>query len=268
MRLGLVQTTTTEDFKNNLETALLRVEQAAAAGVDLLAFPEVFLYLGGQEGKMANAQHLDGEVVQRFQEAAKQHHMAILLGSLHEAIPHLPDKVYNTSVLIDEHGEKLAHYRKIKLFGVDLPHLRRQESDTVEPGDAPPPVVRTSFGNVGLSICFDLRFPDLYQHLRRKGAQIIFAPSNFTAHTGAAHWDLLLRTRALENQVYLAAPAQYGQTSPKGRSYGHSALVDPWGTITALAPERPGLTIGEIDLDYLAQVRREMPMQVIEDPPV
>ena len=268
-RIALVQMTSTSDFEANLAEAFALIERAAAGGANMVAFPEVFLYLGGHRGKMENAAEMDGPLVSRFREAAREHQMMILLGSIHERIPSRGDdvhhdKVHNTSVLIDGAGEILATYRKLKLFDVDLPNLTIKESDSIEPGDALPPVVNTAIGKVGLTICFDLRFPDLYQHLRRKGAQIVFAPSNFTHPTGAAHWETLLRARALESQVYLAAPAQVGQHNPKFRSWGHTAMVDPWGTITALAPEKPGLIFAEIDLEYLEQVRRELPMKVGE----
>ena len=263
-RIALAQMTSTEDFQANLAEALRMVDEAAAAGVQLVAFPEVFLYLGGRQGKLENASQVDGPVVGRFREAAARHGMMILLGSIHERMPDREDKVYNTSILINASGEVLATYRKLKLFDVELPNLTIKESDTIEPGDALPPVVDTPIGKVGLTICFDLRFPDLYQHLRRKGAEVVFAPSNFTAPTGAAHWETLLRARALETQVYLAAPAQWGKHNPKFSSWGHTALVDPWGTICSLAPDRTGLTFGEIDLDYLRKVRRELPMKVVE----
>ncbi len=263
-RIALAQTTTTEDFQANLAEALRRVDEAAAGGAQLVAFPEVFLYLGGRQGKLEHAASVDGPLVAQFRAAAARHGMMILLGSMHERIPGRDDKVFNTSVLIDATGEVLATYRKLKLFDVELPGLTIKESDTIEVGDALPPVVDTPIGRVGLTICFDLRFPDLYQHLRRKGAEVVFAPSNFTAPTGAVHWETLLRARALENQVYLAAPAQWGKHNPKFSSWGHSALVDPWGTVCALAPERTGLTFAEIDLEYLQQVRRELPMKVTE----
>lgn len=263
-RIAMAQMTSTEDFQANLDEALRLIEDAAAGGAALLAFPEVFLYLGGRRGKLEHAGEVEGPLAEKFRQAAKTHGMMILLGSIHERIPGNPDKVHNTSVLIGGNGEVIATYRKLKLFDVELPNLTIKESDTIAPGDVLPPVVDTPIGRVGLSICFDLRFPDLYQHLRRNGAEIVFAPSNFTHPTGAAHWDTLLRCRALETQVYLAAPAQVGQHNPKFRSWGHTALVDPWGTVTALAPDKPGLTFGEIDLEYLHQVRRELPMKVVE----
>jgi len=265
-RIALAQMTSTKDFDANLSQAMRLVEQAAEGWADLVAFPEVFLYVGGRAGKLEHAADLDGPLVERFRAAAAQHDMMILLGSIHERIPGNEDKVHNTSILIGSEGEILASYRKLKLFDVELAHITIKESDNIAPGDALPPVVDTPIGKVGLSICFDLRFAELYQHMRSQGAEIIFAPSNFTHPTGADHWETLLRCRALENQVYLAAPAQWGQHSSKYRSWGHSALVDPWGRITALAPDKNGLIWGEIDLDYLKKVRQELPMNVVETP--
>ncbi len=259
-RIALAQTTSTDDFHANLESAMGMVKAAAAGGAALLAFPEVFLYIGGREGRLQHAQALDGAVVDAFRECAARHAMMILLGSIHERIPGEPEKVYNTSVLTDASGEVLAVYRKLKLFDVELPEFTFRESDGIEPGGADPPVVDTAVGRVGLSICFDLRFADLYLGLRRRGAEVIFVPSNFTAPTGAAHWEPLLRARAIENQAYVAAPAQFGQHNPKYRSHGHTMLVDPWGVVVAQAPERTGLVFGELDLDHLRKVRRELPM--------
>jgi predicted amidohydrolase len=261
-RVALVQTTSSDDFQANLAHALARVDEAAALGVDMVAFPEVFLYIGGAKGKLANAQALNGAVVQQFRDKAARNKLWILLGSLHEKIPGREDKVANTSVLIDAQGKIAAHYRKMKLFDVELAHLTLKESDTIVPGDVLPPVVETPLGQTALTICFDLRFGELYQHARRKGAEVIFVPSNFTHPTGAAHWETMLKARAIENQVYIAAPAQWGQHNPKFTSWGHTALVDPWGTVTALAPDRPGITVGEVDLEFLRKVRRELPMGV------
>ena len=135
-----------------------------------------------------------------------------------------------------------------------------RESDTIAPGEAPPPVVTTDIGKVGLSICFDLRFPELYRDMRRRGAEILFVPSNFTARTGEAHWSVLLRARAIENQCYVAAPAQCGRHNPEYRSYGHTLAVDPWGRILCEAAEATGLSFADVDLPYLRRVRAELPM--------
>ncbi|MBI4082297.1 MAG: carbon-nitrogen hydrolase family protein [Candidatus Lambdaproteobacteria bacterium] len=259
-RIALVQMTTTDGFEANLAHALTQVERAAQLGARLVAFPEVFLYIGGKEGKFAHAQEVEGPVVARFRELAARHRMLVLLGSVYERIPGRQDKVFNTSILLDGEGRTAGVYRKLKLFDVELPQLRIMESDTIAAGDALPPVIGTPIGRVGLTICFDIRFPVLYQHLREQGAEIVFVPSNFTFPTGAAHWELLLRCRALETQVYLAAPAQVGQHNPKYASYGHAALVDPWGNVTAQASNQPALVVGEVDLAYLAAVRRNMPL--------
>lgn len=260
--VALVQTTSTDDYRANLEYGLAMVAQAAARGAQVVAFPEVFLFIGGRQKKLELAQSLDGEAVDQFRQAAQQSNIAVLMGSFHEKIPDNPERVYNTSVWIDAQGEIVATYRKMKLFDVELPQITIRESDTVKPGDMLPPVFDTPIGRVGLTICFDLRYPDLFQDLRRNGAEVIFVPSNFTAQTGAAHWELLLRSRAIENQVFIAAPAQYGRHNPKFISYGHSLLVDPWGTVSARASEGNGILMGEIDLDYLRKVRRELPMGV------
>lgn len=261
-RIALAQTTSSDDFASNLEVAEGMVEEAAGNGAALLAFPEVFLYLGGRRGKLAIAESLDGDTVSRFREAAARHGMMLLLGSIHERIPDDPDRVYNTSVLIGGNGDLLASYRKLKLFDVALAEVTIKESDTIAPGDAPPPVVETPIGKLGMTICFDLRFSDLYLDLRRRGAEIVFIPSNFTAPTGAAHWEVLLRARAVEGQYYVVAPAQTGRHNPKYTSYGHSMLVDPWGKVLATAPPGPGLVYGDIDLAYLERVRAELPMRV------
>ena len=184
----------------------------------------------------------------------------LLLGSIHERIPEDPSRVYNTSVLIAANGDLLASYRKLKLFDVELPNLKIRESDSIAPGDASPPVVDTPIGKLGLTICFDLRFSDLYLDLRRRGAEIVCIPSNFTEPTGAAHWEVLLRARAVEGQFFVVAPAQTGQHNPKYTSYGHSMLVDPWGHIVAEAPPGPGLIYGDISLAYLEEVRAKLPM--------
>lgn len=259
-KIALAQTTTTDDFDANLEVAERMVVEAAGKGADLLAFPEIFLYLGGRKGKLKVAEPIDGAIVSQFRQAAARHDMMILLGSIHEQIPDDADRVYNTSVLIGADGDVLATYRKLKLFDVALPNVKISESDSIAPGVDPPPVVETPIGKLGLTICFDLRFSELYLDLRRRGAEIVLIPSNFTAPTGAAHWEVLLRARAIEGQFFVVAPAQFGVHNPRYTSYGHSMLVDPWGKVAAMAPPGPGLVVGDINLAYIEQVRAELPM--------
>lgn len=261
-KIALAQTTSTEDFQANLTTAEALVARAAAEGADLLAFPEVFLFVGGRRGKLANAQALDGPVLGRFRELASQHKLILLLGSLHERIPNDPERVYNTSVLIGSGGEMLAHYRKLRLFDVELTGLTLKESHTIAPGRDAPPVVDTSIGRIGLTICFDLRFSELYRDLRLRGAEIVFIPSNFTVPTGSAHWEVLVRARAIEGQFFVAAPAQVGQHNPKYASYGHSMVVDPWGRVLARKEAGKGLVFAELDRALIADVRAQVPMQL------
>ncbi|MDX1512296.1 MAG: carbon-nitrogen hydrolase family protein, partial [Gammaproteobacteria bacterium] len=251
-----------DDFARNLALAERVIPAAAEAGADLLAYPEVFLFIGPAARKLEIAESLDGPTVARFREAAARQGMMILLGSIHERAVGERSRVYNTAVLIGRDGGVLAVYRKLKLFDVELPGLSIRESATIIPGDSPPPVVATDIGRVGITICFDLRFPELYRDLRRRGAEIVFVPSNFTAPTGAAHWSVLLRARAIENQCYVAAPAQAGQHSARYRSHGHTLAVDPWGGVLCEAGDEPGLFFADVDLTYLEKVRAELPVGV------
>lgn len=266
VRLALAQTTSTDDFDHNLTVAEAMIPSAAAAGADLLAFPEVFLFIGPGRRKLEIAEPLNGPTVSRFREAAARFGMLLLLGSVHETAEGDDSRVYNTAVLLGRNGEILSSYRKLKLFDVDLPHMTVRESDTIIPGRAPPPVIDTDIARIGLSICFDLRFPELYQDMRRRGAELVFVPSNFTAETGKAHWSVLLRARAIENQCYVAAPAQVGRHNPKYRSFGHTLAVDPWGRILCEATEGVGLSFADIDLCYLRRIRAELPMGVDAEP--
>ena len=259
-RVALAQMTSTADVAANLDCAFGLLEAAAAGGARLLAYPEVFACIAGREEKLAAAETLDGPIVSEFRERAARHGVAILLGSLHERIPGNHERVHNTSVLIGCGGELLASYRKRKLFNVDLPGVRIRESDTIEAGAEPPPVVETSIGRIALTVCFDLRFPEMYRDLRVRGAEIVCVPSNFTAPTGAAHWEVLLRARAIENQVFVLAPAQEGRHNPRYRSWGHSMVVDPWGTVLAERATGVGLVWAEIDLGVLREVRAKLPM--------
>ena len=259
-RVALAQMTSTDDIDANLACARTLLHEAATAGVDLIAYPEVFPFIGPRPKKLAIAQSLDGPIVSSFRDAAARTGMMILLGSLHERTADTPLRVHNTSVLIGSGGEILATYRKLKLFDLDLPDLRVRESETIAAGDAPPPVVATSIGRIALTICFDMRFSEIYRDLYFRGAEVVFVPSNFTAPTGAAHWHILLRARAIESQVYVLAPAQSGQHSPEYRSYGHTLAVDPWGEVLAELESGVGLAFADLDLDYLREVRGKLPM--------
>lgn len=260
-RVAIAQTTSLDDVEHNLAVATAMVAEAAASGAEFLAFPEVFLFLGGRTKKLQIAEAVDGPLVAAFQELAARHNIMLLLGSLHERLPGVADRVSNTSVLISSQGERLAVYRKIKLFDVELPHLKIRESDTIVPGTEPPPVIDTPIGRIGMTICFDLRFSALYQDLRSRGAEIICIPSNFTSPTGKAHWEVLLRARAIEHQVFVLAPAQQGEHNPKFTSHGHSMIIDPWGRVLAEKAEGVGLCYADVDLQQLHKIRAELPMK-------
>ncbi|MDH3744829.1 MAG: carbon-nitrogen hydrolase family protein [Acidobacteriota bacterium] len=259
---AVVQLTSTSDEEENLAAAFGRVREAASAGARFVATPENTNYLGPHEDKVRRAQSLDGPVCRAFADLAREIGVFLLLGSFNEKSSD-SDRCYNTSVLFDPLGERLAVYRKIHLFDVDVSdEVRFTESATVVPGEETV-VAATPLGNLGLTICYDLRFPELYRRLLDKGAELLLVPSAFTATTGKDHWLPLLRARAIENQCYVLAPAQVGRHDDGGlrESHGHSLILDPWGDILALATEGPGMALAEIDRSRIESVRRSMPIQ-------
>jgi predicted amidohydrolase len=166
--------------------------------------------------------------------------------------------VYNTAVVVDRDGELCGVYRKIHLFDVDLPEQRLVESKGVAPGDDVV-AVETAAGCLGMSVCYDVRFPELYRRLAEAGAQVILVPSAFTVPTGSDHWEVLLRARAIENQAFVLAPAQHGVHNARRRSYGRSLIVDPWGLVLAVASDGEGIALAELDFERLEDVRRKLP---------
>ncbi len=260
-----VQLTSTSDTEANWESARTLIERAAGYGARLIATPENTLFLGPHEEKAGRAEPLDGPTCRRFADLAARLGVHLLLGSFNEAPDDRggdPDRSYNTSVLFGPDGGRLAVYRKIHLFDVDLsPEVRFTESETVRPG-AETVVAATPLGRLGLSICYDLRFGELYRRLRDEGAEILTVPSAFTLTTGRAHWHPLLRARAIENQCWVMAPAQHGRHDDQGldESFGHALIADPWGQVVACAADGPGLALAEIDLARVAALRRAMPV--------
>lgn len=248
----------TDDKAANIKEAERWVRQAAQNGAKVVALPEVFIWRGRKTSEREQAEPIPGPSSAAMATLARELRIYLLAGSLLEQIPDSP-KAYNTSLLIDPAGQTIALYRKIHLFDVDLANgVSLRESDTRAPGDAAV-VGRCELGTMGLSICYDLRFPELYRALAQQGAQIIFVPSAFTAYTGEAHWESLLRARAIENQSYVIAPAQFGQSAGSFKTYGHTMIVDPWGKIVAELADGPGIAMAEIDLEYMAKVRAELP---------
>jgi len=263
-----VQLSCTTDVERNLGTAERLIRRAAAMGAALICTPENTPYLGPQFHKVDTAQSLDGEIASRLQALADELGVHLLIGSLAERRVLTNGEVdrtrcYNTSVLYGPDGSRLAAYRKIHLFDVDVPGgLTVKESDTIAAGEDVV-VVGTPLGRLGMSICYDLRFPELYRAHMDQGADFIAIPSAFTLTTGKDHWHALIRARAIETQCFVLAPAQWGVHDEKGKrkSYGHSLIVDPWGVVVADKGDGEGICIAEIDLDYSARVRMSIPVR-------
>ena len=259
MRVAAVQLNAQDDKARNVARALELVEAAARAGAELVVLPEYTTYLGRRSGYSANAEDIPGPTSERYAETARRLGVHLLAGSLLER-SETPDRFYNTSLLFDRSGQLVARYRKIHLFDVDLgPDAPSyHESATILPGDEV--VTATLDGRrLGLSICYDLRFPELYRQLALDGAQVIFVPAAFTMQTGRDHWELLLRARAVENGVFVVAAGQIGTSPPNQTWFGHSMIVDPWGTVIAQAPDEEGIVLASLDFSRIEKVRRMIP---------
>jgi len=253
-----IQMTTTSDKAANLEKAEGLIRLAAARGARLIALPEVFNWRGKRAEEAAAAETLEGPSLTLMGGLARELEINLLAGSVTEHVPG-QGRRYNTSVLFGPDGARLAVYRKIHLFDVDLPgRVTIKESDAKIPGEEVV-TASTKLGTVGLSICYDLRFPELYRRLAFAGARLLTIPSAFTFPTGEAHWDTLIRARAIEDQCYVLAPAQFGPNVHGFSDYGNSMIVDPWGRVLARASDQEGVVIAPLDMEYLERVRRELP---------
>jgi predicted amidohydrolase len=260
VRAAVVQMTSSDDLASNLASARALLAEAASLGATLVGLPENFAYLRLEGSPIPCAQGLDGEIVGVLREAARRHRIWIVGGSFPERIPG-DERVSNTSVLVSEAGEIVAVYRKIHLFDVDLREAggaRYAESAAIAPGKEII-LAQTPFGPLGLSICYDLRFPELYRDLSARGARWLAVPSAFTPHTGKDHWEVLLRARAIENQAFVLAPAQCGRHSEARSSYGRSLIIDPWGLVLAQVPDRPGVAVADCHLEDQDRIRQSLP---------
>jgi predicted amidohydrolase len=258
MRVAAVQMTSGDDKQANIDDALALIARAARYGATLVALPEVWTYLGDLAGVADNAEPIPGYTTERLADAARKHGIYLHCGSIYERAPGEP-RVYNTSAVLGPDGDLLARYRKIHMFDVALEgNVVFQESANVAPGDE---IVTVDLGGVtlGLTICYDLRFPELFRLLALQGAEIIAMPAAFTQFTGKDHWEVLLRARAIENQVFMLAPNESGKHPGGSVTYGRSLVIDPWGTVLATAPDGPGLAVADCDLAQLARIRRELP---------
>ena len=258
LRVACVQMTSGPDKAANLETAERLVARAAATGADLVALPEKWNAIGTTEQLHAAAEPLEGgESVAAMADWARRHGITLVGGSISEQREGR-EKLSNTSLAFGPDGELLGLYRKIHLFDVEVGGVVYRESEAEEPGGEPV-VVRGEGWPVGLTVCYDVRFPELYRILALEGAELVTVPAHFTTPTGKDHWHVLLRARAIENQYFVAAPAQVGETLPGKPAYGRSLIVDPWGIVLAQAPDEETVITAELDRALLRSVREKLP---------
>ena len=274
VRAAAIQMTSGDDVGANLESARALVRRAATRGAELVGLPENFAFLGSdRDHRLSIAERLppapsdsgrregptaSGPILAAMQDLVCETGIHLILGGFPEATQ-TGDRIYNTCVMLGPDGGLLGRYRKIHLFDVDLAGgARFRESDSVAPG-TDVTVVELPWGKIGLSVCYDLRFPELYRRLVADGARVLAIPAAFTAETGKDHWQVLLRARAIENQAFAFAPAQVGHHGGNRRSYGHALIADPWGIVLAECGEGPGIALAELDLAYQDDVRRRLP---------
>ena len=260
MRVAMCQMRSGDDVEANLAEAERLLAEAADGGANLAILPEVFAYLGSSKRIPEVAEPLDGPIAGRLAAVARERSMWIVGGSIHERDG---DRVFNTSPLFDRAGQLVASYRKIHLFDVELPDQPPfRESASFTAGDDLV-TYPTEQARVGLSICYDLRFPELFRGLATLGTEVVTLPSQFQFTTGEAHWHVLVRARAIENQCFVVAVGQWGSYGPPEdgrRSFGHSLAVDPWGRVLAEASEEgTGVTFADLDLTELRRVRSILP---------
>lgn len=258
--VGAVQLTSGNDLDANLRRATELVERARARGAELVVLPENFAFMGGEQEKLRIAEELDGSgpIVRTLRDAARASAVWIVAGGMPERAPD-PTRPYNACVAFDPEGQLRAVYRKIHLFDVEVGDGQTyRESAATSAGDEP--VLLEALGQrIGLSVCYDLRFPELYRRLSALGAELLVVPAAFTLMTGKDHWQVLLRARAIENQSWLVAAAQWGEHPGGRRTFGKSCIIDPWGEIVAQASEGEGVVVAEIDPAMTERVRASLP---------
>jgi predicted amidohydrolase len=258
LRVGLVQLNSQHDRAANFAAIEGLVAEAAGRGARFVMLPEHAPYLGPKEGYQAGAEPIPGPTTARYAALARRHGIYLHAGSMVEETD-LPGKYANTTVVFDPGGQQIAKYRKIHLYDVEIPgRVSVKESDSVAPGDE---IVTVEIDGIsfGLAICYDLRFPELFRLLALKGAEVLVNPAAFMLYTGRDHWEVLLRARAIENQAWMLAAAQWGKHEPNGACYGRSLVVDPWGTVVAQASDGVGIVVTDIDTAVVRQQRVELP---------
>ena len=258
MRAAAIQINSTNDVERNLEVADHQVRAAAADGARLIVLPEKWSVLGTGDDLRAHAQPLDGPAISWACATARELGVDLVAGSISERVDG-EDKLRNTSVHVGPDGEIAAVYRKLHLFDVEVDGTRYAESEHEEPGDGPVLTATADGVEIGMTVCYDVRFPELYRGLALRGARILTVPAAFTLATTRDHWEVLLRARAIENQSFVIAPNQIGEHPPGNRSGGRSMIIDPWGLVLAVAPDKETHVIADLDMDLLAGVRERLP---------
>ncbi len=257
MRAAAVQLNSTDEYDRNLEAAGRLVRDAAADGAELVVLPEKWTVLGSPDALRSSAEPLDGPALTAASEWARELGIFLVAGSVPEVVRG-QDKLANTSVMFGPGGERRAVYRKIHLFDVDVGDVAYRES-AIEQAGGEIALGDADGVQVGLTICYDLRFPELYRILALRGARVITVPSAFTERTGRDHWEVLIRARAIEDQVFIVAAGQIGSAPPHYRSYGRSMIVDPWGVVLAQAADREGFVAADLDFTIQDDVRSSLP---------
>jgi predicted amidohydrolase len=254
-----ISMTSGPNLSKNLTIAEELIDLAIHRGADLVCLPENFPFMGEETEKLTRAKELAEESEKFLKKMAHKYQVTLLGGGF--PVPTNNGKVYNVAALIDANGIEIARYEKVHLFDVNLPDGNTyRESNTIVAGEKLPPIYKSKeLGNLGLSVCYDVRFPELYRHLSKMGAEVLFVPAAFTAYTGKDHWEVLLRARAIENTCYVVAPAQTGVHYGRRQTHGHAMIIDPWGVVLADTGDEPGVAIAEINPSRLEQVRLQMP---------
>ena len=257
VRVAALQMVSAAELAPNLEAAGRLVAAAAAAGARLVALPENFYLIGRHEGDKVELKEKDGSgPIQEFLAFSSKKHKVWIVGGTAPIEAKNPALIRSACLVYDEEGRRVARYDKMHVFRFEKGDERYDEARTVEPGDQPL-AIESPFGRLALSVCYDVRFPELYRGLG--SFDVMFVPSAFTVTTGAAHWETLLRARAIENQAYVVAAAQGGTHAGGRATYGHTMIVDPWGEILGVRPEGEGVVLAELDSDRIQKVRAGLP---------
>lgn len=270
LKIAAIQLNSQPDLIESIDRCYSVIKTAAKSGANLIALPENFAFMGDEIQKQQKGAEISESVLDVIPKWSKEYNVAILAGGF--PVPASNGKVYNQSLICDATGTIVSSYNKIHLFDVSLSSDETyRESNTVEAGELKPIVSTLSTDqlginthqpfkvNLGMTICYDLRFPELFRELTNLGAEIIFVPAAFTQPTGEAHWEVLLRARAIENSLFIVAPAQTGVHGSKRKTHGHAMIINPWGNVLSDAGSEPGFAMATIDLNLLSEVRQKLP---------